>query len=337
MTALAAMLTNKEVLVHKIKSFSREDKNAVWNLMNKVQRYRNFEAVTKRLPSIPTEPEWVWLGHILANPECKIALKDALSDAPYIPLQASDLDKLYSHPLVQTLIKDAQPGSLAENILALDQDRKGEELIKELRQLGVRGVDSWAKDLCGALGRYDDFEDFYIEGHYARKWAISGLDVQLKPHGKKGPDMQVSKEGEHIFVEVTRLREDELLAEKQREAEQCGEFIEIPITTQQIYNKILGEYHQLVRGAANAILVRSDNLVKEGFDFRKAVRCIRDEILSDAALHSRVNAIIFYDKWEVDSKGTHCCVFVNKHVVCPLPDHFLIKIATALDPGVEFV
>ncbi|MBC8492648.1 MAG: hypothetical protein H8D43_02590 [Chloroflexi bacterium] len=323
--------------MHKIKSFSREDKNAVWNLMNKVQRYRNFEAVTKRLPSIPTEPEWVWLGHILANPECRIALKGALSDAPYIPLQASDLDRLYSNPLVQALIKNVEPGSLAEDILALDQDCKGEDLIEKLRRLGVQGVDSWAKDLWGALGRYDDFEDFYIEGKYARKWAISGLDVQLKPCGKKGPDVRVSKDGEHIFVEVTRLREDELLAEKQREAGQRGELIEIPITTQQIYSKILGEYHQLIRGAANAILVHSDSSVKEGFDFRRMVPYIREEILHDTTLHSRVNAFIFYDKWGIDSKGTYCCVFVNKHAVCPLPDHFLIKIATALDHGVEFV
>jgi len=322
--------------VHKIKSFSREDKNAAWNLMNKVQFYRNFEAVTKRLPSIPTEPEWVWLGYILANPECKIALKAALSDAPYIPLRTSDLDSLYSNLLVQALIEDVQLGSLAENILALDQDRKGEDLIEKLRRLGVQGVDSWVKDLWGVLGK-DVFDDFYIEGHYACKWAVSGLGVQLKPCGKKGPDVQVSKEGEHIFVEVTRLREDELLAEKQREAGQRGELIEIPITTQQIYSKILGEYHQLVRGAANAILVHSDSSVKEGFDFRGVVPYIREEILRDTTRHSRVNAIIFYDKWEIDSKGTHCCVFVNKYAVCPLPDHFLNKIATALDPGVEFV
>jgi len=322
--------------VHKIRSFSREDRNAAWKLMNKVQLYRRFEAVRKRLPSIPTDPEWVWLGHILANPEYKIALKDALSDTPYIPLRANDLDKLYSNPLVQVLIKDAQLGSLAEDILALAQDRKGEELIEELSRLRVRGVDSWAKDLWDALGR-DAFEDFYIEGHYARKWAISGLDVQLRPCGKKGPDVLVSKDEEYIFVEVTRIREDELLAEKQKEAGRRGELIEIPITTQQIYSKILGEYHQLVRGAANAILVHSDSSVKEGADFRGVVSYIREEILRDATLHSKVNAFIFYDKWGIDSKGTRCCVFVNKYAVCPLPDHFLNKIAMALDPGVEFV
>ena len=171
--------------MHRVRSFSREDKNAAWNLMNRVQLYRNFEAVTKRLPSIPTEPEWVWLGHILANPECKIALKDAPSDTPHMRLRARDLDKLYSNPLVQVLIKDAHPESLVENILALAQDRKGEELVKELRRLRVGGVASWAKDLWPWLGRYDDFEDRYIEGHYARKWAISRFDIQLKPNTRE--------------------------------------------------------------------------------------------------------------------------------------------------------
>jgi hypothetical protein len=166
--------------------------------------------------------------------------------------------------------------------------------------------------------------------------AINRLKVELRPLGKKGPDLRVSCNAEHIFIEVARLRPDKNIEQELREAGQRGELVEYPITDQQIYSRILGKYEQLVRHATNVILLHSDHVAKEEIDFQQAISDIRMEILRDPGLHTRVGAVIFCSIW-VDQKGGRCYAFRNEHADCAIPAAILEKVAASLDPRFEML
>jgi hypothetical protein len=188
-----------------LRSLPKKDKRRAWELMNTVQRYKICKAVKKLLPSVQTEPPWVWLAHILMHPEYKTILTDAL---PHIPTCASDLENMYNDAIVQILMQNTDEHSLAQRILALDQDCRAEKLIEKLQRVGVHGIDLWAKELWRVLGD-EQFQDLYVEGHYAYKLAINRLEVELNPPRRKGPDLRVSSNAEgSIFIEVTRFRQD---------------------------------------------------------------------------------------------------------------------------------
>lgn len=103
-----------------------------------------------------------------------------------------------------------------------------EESVQESRMLkrcleeaGVRGVDLWWKDMEDVHRIRENvceykkqFESFRLEAIYSRKLQMGGFNVQMKPYGTKGPDLQISSEGQSIDVEVSRFRRDEVAEEE---------------------------------------------------------------------------------------------------------------------------
>ena len=94
-------------------------------------------------------------------------------------------------------------------------------LKRGLEEAGVRGVDLWWKDMEDVhrirenVCEYkEQFESVRLEAIYARSLQIGGFDVQMKPYGTKGPDLQISSEGRSIDVEVSRFRRDEVAEEE---------------------------------------------------------------------------------------------------------------------------
>lgn len=327
--------SEKEFVTY-LKSLPLRDRRKAFEVMDRVQLYRNWEVLKQYLPSVPTEPPWVWLAHILTNPEYRTVLRDAL---PEIHLWSRSLDEMYDNSLLHALAANTPIKVVADKLLALAQSCKGETLIEKLERLGVHKVDWWAKDLWRVVGSIDEFDDFYVEGLYAYRWASSRLKVKFRPLGKQGPDVGVSRYEDSIFVEITRFREDKVIRQKLEEAGRWGQLVDYPITVQQIYDRILGEYPQLIPSEANVLLLHTDNVAKEEIDFMTAVSYIREEIRDDPIRHSRVNAIIFCDRWyaEFDSKKARCYVFVNEHAACSTPRELLETMLEALDVGVKFI
>jgi hypothetical protein len=271
----------------------------------------------------------------LTHPECKAILKDALLDSFTYTVARDlikDLEELYRNPTIQKLIRGTDEVITARNILILCQDYEMEQLVEKLKQEGVSGINLWAKDMRRALGDEEGFGDFYLEGHYALKLARHKLEVEFRPFGKKGPDLRVSQSGNwSILIEVTRFRPDKSIEKALYEAGQRGKLVEYPITTSQIYDRILREYPQLIKNAFNIIILHSDHVAKEEIDFKTAISYISEEILRDNTRHTKVSAIILCCRWR-DPDWTRCYVFHNQHATRPIPSPILEKVAMALDP-----
>lgn len=97
-------------------------------------------------------------------------------------------------------------------------------LKHSLEEAGVRGVELWWKDMEDVHKIRENvceykkqFESFRLEAIYALDLRRGGFDVQMKPYGTKGPDLQIASEGLCMDIEVSRFRKDEDAEEEMRE------------------------------------------------------------------------------------------------------------------------
>ncbi len=82
---------------------------------------------------------------------------------------------------------------------------KMNQFILNLDGLGVQGVDKLIKKLKKAPD-IATFRDYWLEGFYARIFAVNGFSVMLEPCGSKGPDVGIHIDNHAIYVEVKHLR-----------------------------------------------------------------------------------------------------------------------------------
>ena len=82
---------------------------------------------------------------------------------------------------------------------------KMNQFILNLDGLGVQGVDKLIKKLKKAPD-IATFQDYWLEGTYACKFAENNLSVTMEPCGSKGPDIHTNIDKHDIYVEVKHLR-----------------------------------------------------------------------------------------------------------------------------------
>jgi len=94
-------------------------------------------------------------------------------------------------------------------VQSLGFDRSNAEEVNQcilnLAELGVQGVSRFKKKLQKAPDKAI-FQDYWLEGVYARIFAASGFSVSFEPCGRKGPDIQVKIDNHDIYIEVKHLR-----------------------------------------------------------------------------------------------------------------------------------
>lgn len=99
----------------------------------------------------------------------------------------------------------------------IEESVQASRMLKQsLEEAGVRGVDLWWKDMEDVHGIRENvpeyekqFPSFQLEGVCALDLRIGGFDVQMKPYGTKGPDLQISSEGLCMDIEVSSFVKDE--------------------------------------------------------------------------------------------------------------------------------
>ncbi len=172
-------------------------------------------------------------------------------------------------------------------------------LKRSLEEACVQGVDLWWRDMENAKRSKDtynlknEFMSIYKEGDYALDLRTGGFDVQMKPYGAKGPDLQISLGGQSIDIEVSRFVRDKAAEEKLRGKEVDG-MIDEPWTDDKIYDKIRGKAKQLRDDADGIVLLFSDHGNIGKHDFLKLKEDLADEWIP-SEIPAKLSAVIFSD------------------------------------------
>ena len=181
-------------------------------------------------------------------------------------------------------------------------------------------------------------QDYYIEGFYAFCFARCGFPVTLKPTGQRGPDLKLEVNGAEIYMEVSRFREDEVLRREMGQST-CMNFgegddldllPEMPDKSQKVLAKIEEESKQLILGKPGIILLYSNNVVIDEYEFQKA-------IADKATPLAKVSAVIFGDTWrKVGASGyPGYWSLVNPSATAQIQPFLLQQIVKCLDPNFE--
>lgn len=142
---------------------------------------------------------------------------------------------------------------------------------------GARGL---FRRIVSAAG-VEDLRDYLAEARYALLFAGLEFEVAIEPHGRKGPDLSISRDGEITLVEVTRFR----TVHVGPLAASTGDLPEIlPVYGDPLRDirkaraKVQGKFGQLLSGAG-IIAIWNDDGDLEELEMREAVR----ELIADAS------------------------------------------------------
>jgi hypothetical protein len=274
---------------------------------------------------------------LILSPEKRHELRDALAGKPFDPEAA--VDALSSNPAVQAIVALATVEERQAAILKLAQSCRAELLLQPLKDLGIQNVDGWAKDLDNAIGNASAFQDYYIEGYYALRFAKCGLPVTLKPTGKQGPDIRLEIDGAEIYVEVSRFRENEVLEWEiglgkcaDSESNDFDLLPEMPDKGLKVLEKIRGESKQLIEGKPGIIMLHSNNVVIDELEFQRAIEYKATDL-------ARVSAVIFGDSWRRVGATDHpvCWGFANPSAAAQIPASALQVVIGCLDANFALV
>jgi hypothetical protein len=92
-------------------------------------------------------------------------------------------------------------------LLERNEAQLWESRLERVQQLP--GVSSTFKRIAAAPNR-DQLCDYLAEIRYALVFIGLGFKVQIEPLGKKGPDLEISRDGHSAVVEVKRFRQVDL-------------------------------------------------------------------------------------------------------------------------------
>jgi hypothetical protein len=268
---------------------------------------------------------------IVLTPEKRHELRETLTGKPFNPEAA--VDALSSNPVIQAIAALPTLEDREAAILKLAQSCTADLLVQPLKDLGIQNVDGWAKDLDNAIGNASAFQDYYIEGYYALRFATCGFPVTLKPTGNQGPDIKLEVGGVEIYVEVSRFREDEVLEWKMGQctcANFGGDDLDLlplmPDKSQKVLDKIQDEAKQLIEGKPGIVLLHSDNVFTDDHEFQKAIGY-------KATALAKVSAVIFGDTWRKLGASDYpvCWGFANPSAGTTIPASSLEAIGKCLD------
>ncbi len=278
-----------------------------------------LEKVKKEFPDIPEEP-YRRVAYVSGfNEEKRAKLKTALAEYSETLI---DIDNFFCDPIVQKIGSKTTDGEREELELSIYHSCIANDWKSKLQEAGVQHIDRWWRDIVrvsnlrGPLREHhNQFMSHYIEGTSALSLKMCGFDVQMKPYGEEGPDLQISKGDLTFDVEVSLFR-----ADPDKELEECmarsKHMVEMPDKSHNISSKIfVDKLKQLRKDKNGIVLLNSNSIAKDYIEFEKLRECISEKS------PSHLCAVIFNGRY-----------ILNQHARIPADvlDPALWKIAECL-------
>ena len=227
--------------------------------------FLGFEKVRVAFPDIPSDPfKRIAYAARLDDTE-RTMLKDALDSHSEAE---SVIDRFFRNAFVREVSSYPCIEDRSKIVLREVNSFKAHRLYVQLKRTRVTGVDEWLKEIKNYYENDNQFMDFYTEGRYALRLQKSGLKVKMKPYNGGGPDLQVSAGLFSFDIEVTRFVGDIALENKMSlEEDETVCLIEMPDKSQDVWSKIAGKMKQLKEEKNGIILLHSDNIGIDFFEF----------------------------------------------------------------------
>ena len=177
----------------------------------------------------------------------------------------------------------------------------------------IPGANKLFKRLASAPDK-NQFSDYFTEVEYALVFAGLGFKVTIEPLGPKGPDFEVSRDGQYAMVEITRFRDispgppefniyDSILPDygnPQRD-------------TRKSFDKLLSKFNQ-VKDNNSIIALWNDDGDLEEVEVRMAVECLRrGKARQTLKVPEGLLFVIYASKWVRlgDHKQIYCFSLID--------------------------
>jgi hypothetical protein len=165
------------------------------------------------------------------------------------------------------------------------------ELVNELQQRGVRGIDKFLKRLSQRISNKEAYSDILREGRFARILARNGFKQIEIEYVNKGPDVKARYNGRTIYFEITRKRENDEDEAIHQSKDGVGWIS--PYRLENILSTIQGKLKQLKDGELNVVVIWADTISLATRDFKEAVKYIQQEIDIAPERYRRMSGILF--------------------------------------------
>jgi len=172
------------------------------------------------------------------------------------------------------------------------------ELVNELHQRGVQGLDRFVRKLSDNLGNKDNGEDYYEsyldilkEGRFAQILVRNGFKQVAIEYSQKGPDIKAAYNKRTVHFEITRKRENEEDDAIHQSKKGVGWIS--PYRIDNLRSTIQEEKGQLISGELNIVVLWSDTITVGHHQIEWAVEDIRREIEDDPDKYRKMSGILF--------------------------------------------
>lgn len=158
--------------------------------------------------------------------------------------------------------------------------------------------------------------DYLAEVRYALVFAGLNFDVEIEPLGKKGPDLQIAKNGNRAIVEVKRFRKiypgpPELDINNPKTI--LVEYGNVTRDVRKAFNSILTKFGQI--GNSDAIIaIWNDDEDLDDWEVSKAVKDVRlDSKNNQLAVPSNLAFVVYGSKWIGPQNQQLYCFPIHQH------------------------
>lgn len=228
---------------------------------------------------------------------------------------AANAQKLFN----QLVSKMTPPAYNAVNIQRLH------EVIEDIVKYNIQGIDPFLRRLLRAVGVKEEWVSIRREGRFAVVLAKNGFSpVYLEP-SESGPDIKTYYNGNAVYFEVTRRRED---VEEWKLAEpNVVDWIK-PDSAENTIARIQGKVNQLQPGEINIVVLWSDTIALNHLKMQEAFQCIQQEIENAPGVYGTLSAILFTTGGVNMSTLKQFYLYQNANAAKPLPAAIIQKLET---------
>jgi hypothetical protein len=177
----------------------------------------------------------------------------------------------------------------------------------------------------------ETISDSLAEAWYAVFFVSLGFQVVVEPHGKAGPDFEITRNGHIIIVEATRFRKvydgpPEITLYNQFEITEYGDSAR---DIKKAYNKIVGKLNQIEDTEKTSILTiwNSDGDLEE-IEMEAAIRHLRRDAGTKKILLPPNLAFIVFGPWD-----SHLTCYEIRSALSPYEEQLKHEIETMSIPS----
>ncbi|MBM3120341.1 MAG: hypothetical protein FJ006_12510 [Chloroflexi bacterium] len=166
------------------------------------------------------------------------------------------------------------------------------ELVNELEQRGVLGIDEFLKILSQRLSSgEEEYRDILREGRFARILARNGFKQIEIEYAKQGPDVKAHYNKRTVYFEIRRIRENEEDKAIHRSKDGVGGIS--PYRIDNLCSIIQDKKKQLKSDELNIVVLWSDTGSLGDREFDEAVQEIQQEIDSASQTYRKLSGLLF--------------------------------------------